>query len=125
MVKGYCVKCREKKDMNNNKETKLKNGSPAFYGNCPLCKTKMFVIGDLAAAKKKERTADGWTITGLKELNAKEKKAFVARMKKGKKDAKKNGGGKKIKDKARRIKRSEQKWESKDLEKQPQKNITI
>ena len=30
-------------------------------------------------------------------------------MKKGKKDAKKNGGGKKIKDKARRIKRSEQK----------------
>ena len=59
MVKAYCVKCREKKEMNNITETKLKNGRPAFYGNCPLCKTKMFRIGDLAAAKKKELTGVG------------------------------------------------------------------
>ena len=40
-------------------ETKLKNGRPAFYGFCPDCKTKMFRIGDLAAAKKKELTEGG------------------------------------------------------------------
>jgi hypothetical protein len=54
MVKGYCVKCREKKEMQNITETKLKNDRPAFYGNCGVCKTKMFRIGDLAQAKKKE-----------------------------------------------------------------------
>jgi len=54
MVKGYCVKCRIKQEMNNITETTLKNNRPAFYGNCPVCKTKMFRIGDLAAAKKKE-----------------------------------------------------------------------
>jgi len=35
-------------------ETILKNGRPAFFGFCPDCETKMFRIGDLAAAKKKE-----------------------------------------------------------------------
>ena len=40
-------------------ETKLKNGRPAFFGFCPDCKTKMFRIGDLEAAKKKELTAGG------------------------------------------------------------------
>jgi hypothetical protein len=59
MVKGYCVKCRVKKDMEKITETKLKNGRPAFYGFCPDCKTKMFRIGDLAAAKKKELTGVG------------------------------------------------------------------
>ena len=54
MVKGNCVKCREKKEMQNITETKLKNNRPAFYGNCGVCKTKMFRIGDLAQAKKKE-----------------------------------------------------------------------
>ena len=55
MVKAYCVKCREKKEMTNITETKLKNDRPDFYGNCPVCKTKMFRIGDLSAAKKKEQ----------------------------------------------------------------------
>ena len=58
MVKGYCVKCRVKKDMDKIEETKLKNGRPAFFGFCPDCKTKMFRIGDLEAAKK--RTDGGW-----------------------------------------------------------------
>ena len=53
MVKGYCVKCRIKQDMSNITETTLKNNRPAFYGNCPVCKTKMFRIGSLADAKKK------------------------------------------------------------------------
>ena len=54
MVTGYCVKCRIKKDMQKFLETILKNGRPAFFGFCPDCETKMFRIGDLAAAKKKE-----------------------------------------------------------------------
>ena len=54
MVQGYCVKCRIKKDMQKIQETTLKNGRPAFFGFCPDCETKMFRIGDLAAAKKKE-----------------------------------------------------------------------
>jgi len=54
MVSGYCVKCRKKQEMQNITETKLKNDRPAFYGNCPVCKTKMFRIGNLADAKKKE-----------------------------------------------------------------------
>ena len=71
MVKGYCVKCRVKKDMEKITETELKNGRPAFYGFCPDCKTKMFRIGDLAAAKKK-RPDGGWLngygkITKIKE----------------------------------------------------------
>ena len=54
MVKGYCVKCRIKQEMSNITETTLKNNRPAFYGNCPVCKTKMFRIGSLEDAKKKE-----------------------------------------------------------------------
>jgi len=53
MVKGYCVKCRIKQEMSNITETTLKNNRPAFYGNCPVCKTKMFRIGSLTDAKKK------------------------------------------------------------------------
>ena len=56
---GYCVKCRIKKDMQKIQETTLKNGRPAFFGFCPDCETKMFRIGDLSAAKKKELTEVG------------------------------------------------------------------
>jgi hypothetical protein len=59
MVTGYCVKCRIKKDMQKIQETTLKNGRPAFFGFCPECETKMFRIGDLSAAKKKELTEVG------------------------------------------------------------------
>ena len=45
MVKGYCVKCRVKKDMEKIEETKLKNGRPATKGSCPSCSTTLFRIG--------------------------------------------------------------------------------
>lgn len=45
MVKGYCVKCKKKRDMKNPTETKMKNGKPATKGTCPTCGTKMFRIG--------------------------------------------------------------------------------
>jgi len=44
-VTGYCVKCKEKRDMNEAKEIKMKNGKPAVQGVCPNCGTKMFKIG--------------------------------------------------------------------------------
>ena len=71
--------------MSNITETTLKNNRPAFYGNCPVCKTKMFRIGSLADAKKKADDTAAKQVYG--KMNEEEKKAFVRRMKKGKKDA--------------------------------------
>ena len=84
--------------MSNITETTLKNNRPAFYGNCPVCKTKMFRIGSLADAKKK--ADDTAAKQGYGKMNEEKKKAFVRRMKKGKKDAakgksKSKGGGNK------------------------------
>ncbi len=42
---GYCVKCREKRDMTNEEKVTMKNGKPATKGVCPVCGTKMFKIG--------------------------------------------------------------------------------
>jgi hypothetical protein len=51
VVTGYCMKCKEKRDMDNVEEVTMKNGKPARKGTCPECSTKMFKIG---AAKKAE-----------------------------------------------------------------------
>ncbi|MDD5037751.1 MAG: DUF5679 domain-containing protein [Dehalococcoidales bacterium] len=42
---AYCVKCRAKKTMKNEKRITMKNGRPATQGICPSCGTKMFRIG--------------------------------------------------------------------------------
>jgi len=39
------MKCRKKKEMNNPKSVKMKNGKPATQGVCPTCGTKLFRIG--------------------------------------------------------------------------------
>jgi hypothetical protein len=44
-VQGYCVKCRQKRDISNPQETQLKNGRPATQGKCPVCGTTITVIG--------------------------------------------------------------------------------
>jgi len=46
-VTGYCVKCREKRDMKDPEVVTLKNGKPACKGICPTCGTKMFRIGKI------------------------------------------------------------------------------
>jgi hypothetical protein len=38
---AYCVKCREKRDINDPKEVTLKNGRKALQGTCPVCSTKL------------------------------------------------------------------------------------
>ena len=42
---AYCVKCKAKRDMQNEQKITMKNGKPATEGKCPVCGTKMFRIG--------------------------------------------------------------------------------
>jgi hypothetical protein len=42
---GYCVKCKEKREMKGEKQITMKNGRPATSGTCSVCGTKMFKIG--------------------------------------------------------------------------------
>jgi len=48
MAQAYCVKCREKREMQDAKEVMMKGkgGSKrkALKGTCPVCGTKMFRI---------------------------------------------------------------------------------
>ena len=45
MTTAYCVKSREKREIKDAQETKLKNGRPAVKGTCPECGTNVFRIG--------------------------------------------------------------------------------
>ena len=42
---GYCVKCKDKREIKDAEDTVLKNGRPATKGVCATCGTKMFKIG--------------------------------------------------------------------------------
>jgi Zn finger protein HypA/HybF involved in hydrogenase expression len=44
-MEAYCLKCREKREINNPEQVTLKNGRPATKGDCPTCGTKVFRIG--------------------------------------------------------------------------------
>ena len=44
-MEGYCVKCKSKRSMNEEKKVTMKNGKPATQGICSVCGTKMFRIG--------------------------------------------------------------------------------
>ncbi|HJS63304.1 MAG: DUF5679 domain-containing protein [Nitrososphaeraceae archaeon] len=44
-MEGYCVKCKSKREMLNEKKVTMKNGRPATQGTCGVCGTKMFKIG--------------------------------------------------------------------------------
>ena len=39
---AYCLKCKEKKEMNKVEKIITKNGRNAAKGFCPICGTKMF-----------------------------------------------------------------------------------
>ena len=49
---GYCLKCREKREMKEPQQVTLKNGRAATQGTCPVCGTKITVIGGAKAAEK-------------------------------------------------------------------------
>ncbi|MFL6413382.1 MAG: DUF5679 domain-containing protein [Nitrososphaeraceae archaeon] len=44
-MEGYCVKCKSKRSMNDEKKVTMTNGKPATQGICSVCGTKMFKIG--------------------------------------------------------------------------------
>ncbi len=41
MTTAYCVKCRKKVNIQNERPTKLKSGRTALAGTCPNCGTKV------------------------------------------------------------------------------------
>jgi hypothetical protein len=41
---AYCVKCREKTQMKDTQEVKMKNGRPALKGACSKCGTGVYKI---------------------------------------------------------------------------------
>jgi hypothetical protein len=47
MVTGFCMKCREKREIKDAAQTKMKNGRDAIKGKCPECGTGMFKIGKM------------------------------------------------------------------------------
>jgi len=42
--KGYCVKCKSKKEMKDTKKVTMKNGRSALKGCCTDCGTGMYKI---------------------------------------------------------------------------------
>ncbi len=52
---GYCFKCKTKKEMSNETETRTKNGKIAVTGSCVTCGTKMFKIGLQLNGEPEER----------------------------------------------------------------------
>jgi Zn finger protein HypA/HybF involved in hydrogenase expression len=59
-TQAYCVKCKSKRDMKNEKQVTMKNGRQAISGTCTVCGTKMFKIGGgsaVAMARPKVKAA--------------------------------------------------------------------
>lgn len=52
-VIGYCVKCREKVELDDVEESEMKSGKKGFRGKCPICGTAVFVI-------TRAKTPDYW-----------------------------------------------------------------
>ena len=50
-MEGYCVKCKAKREMKDEKQVTMKNGRPATQGICTVCNTKMFKIGGSKKSK--------------------------------------------------------------------------
>lgn len=48
-MQAYCVKCRERREIQNPEAVTMKNGKPATKGVCPDCGTNVFRIGKAPA----------------------------------------------------------------------------
>jgi hypothetical protein len=48
MATGYCLKCKEQREIKGAEAITMKNGKPATTGTCPVCGTKIFKIGKAA-----------------------------------------------------------------------------
>jgi hypothetical protein len=54
-TQAYCVKCKAKRQMKNEKPVTMKNGRTAISGVCSTCGTKMFKIGGGATSTTPSR----------------------------------------------------------------------
>ena len=45
MAQAYCVKDKQKVEIQDAKQITMKNGKPATQGTCPICSGKVFRIG--------------------------------------------------------------------------------
>ncbi|MBW3019778.1 hypothetical protein KY334_00645 [Candidatus Woesearchaeota archaeon] len=43
-MEGYCVKCKDKREMSDVQNVEMKNGRKAAKGKCPSCGTGMYKI---------------------------------------------------------------------------------
>ncbi len=50
-MQGYCLKCREKREIKDVQAVTLKNGRAARQGTCAVCGTKITVMGADKTAK--------------------------------------------------------------------------
>ena len=48
MATGYCLKCKEQREIKGAEAITMKNGIPTTTGTCPVCGTKIFKIGKAA-----------------------------------------------------------------------------
>ena len=49
---GYCMKCREQRELKDAQPATLKNGRAATRGSCAVCGTKITVMGGANAARQ-------------------------------------------------------------------------
>ncbi|MCY4448872.1 MAG: DUF5679 domain-containing protein [Chloroflexi bacterium] len=48
-MQAYCLKCREKREMDNPRDETTKNGRPIIKGACPVCGSVVNIIGRTVA----------------------------------------------------------------------------
>ena len=48
MPTGYCLRCKDHREINDSETVTMKNGRPATKGTCSVCSAKMFRIGKLS-----------------------------------------------------------------------------
>lgn len=49
---AYCVKCRQKRPMQDAQQVTMQNGRSALKGKCPVCGTTLFKIQGKASTEK-------------------------------------------------------------------------
>jgi hypothetical protein len=74
-TQAYCVKCKTKRDMKNEKQVTMKNGRNAVSGICSICGTKMFKIGGGGVSTK------GKPKVAIKQATKKAKKTVKVKKK--------------------------------------------
>jgi hypothetical protein len=80
-MQGYCLKCREKREMQDANEVTLKNGRAAIQGACQICGTKITVMGGKKAAGKIEASDKSDNVAGNDDSSGKAKKKAASKGK--------------------------------------------